>query len=155
MQCNDAGKSLIKKYEQCRLRAYLDTGGIWTIAWGHTAGVKQGDTCTQAQADQWFDDDLWWREQQVADLVDWDLDENQFSAVVSFVYNIGSGNFAKSAVLHAINQGDFDDVPMHMLAWDKDHAGNVLKGLQARRREEITLWETPPPEEIPQGLLTV
>jgi len=145
MRCNDAGLSIIKQFEGCRLSSYQDSGGIWTVGYGHTGTEVVPDlTWTQDQADAQLADDIVGRAETPIDtLVKYELDDNKYSALVSFVFNIGSGNFAKSAVLTAINAGDLDDAPTHMNAWVHDRAGNVDKGLVRRRSAEIELYETP------------
>lgn len=145
--CNQAGRELIKHFEGCRLKAYQDQRGIWTIGWGTTFNVVEGMVCTQAQADTWFDLHLEAEvEKPLNECLGYELDENQFSALCSFAYNIGIGNFKKSAVFRAINKGDFDDVPIHIAAW-KYADGKVLGGLEARRNAEIKLWNTPVPDD--------
>lgn len=145
MKCNVAGLAIIQQYENCRLTAYRDPGGILTIGWGHTGPeVVEGLTWSQEQADAQLAQDVTERAETPIDaLVGYDLDENQFSALVSFVFNIGSGNFAKSAVLTAINSGNLEDAPVHMSAWVHDHAGNLDQGLVLRRAAEVALYETP------------
>ena len=81
----------LKLFEGCRLQAYQDTLGVWTIGYGHTKGVKKGDTCTQSQADQWLKDDI---EKATHDLVvalPWvsTLDSVRFDALVNMSFNLG------------------------------------------------------------------
>ncbi|MGB6501632.1 MAG: lysozyme [Thermoplasmata archaeon] len=145
MNCNLAGIALIKKFEGCRLEAYRDGNGTWTCGWGATGpDVAQGLVWTQAQADARLLIDLHEKaEVPLEKLAAYELDPNRFSALCSLIYNIGAGNFEKSAVLEAVNAGDFEDVPDHMRAWCHDNAGNVVKGLVARREAEIELWDDP------------
>lgn len=144
-RCNEAGLAIIKDREELFLNAYLCPAKVWTIGWGHTRGVKPGMVCTREQAEAWLQEDIAVAEEAVDRLVDYHLSNNQFSALCSFVFNIGETQFAKSAVLRDINNGDFDDVPAHMALW-KFGGGQVLKGLIKRRRMEGELWEMPDPE---------
>lgn len=145
MNCNPAGIALLKEIEGYRSRAYLDTGGVWTIGYGHTRGVYQGMECTREQAEAWLREDLSDAEEAIDRLVEYELESNEFSALCSFVYNIGTGNFSKSAVLRCLNNGDFDEVPDHMRAWKYDNK-KIIHGLEVRREKEIALWNTPEPD---------
>ena len=96
MKINERGLSIIKQFEGCHLTAYKDPVGIPTIGYGHTAGVKLGQTITQAQADAYLAQDVGTAEKAVSrydDTYHWN--ENQFSALVSFTYNCGAGNLRK------------------------------------------------------------
>ena len=94
MRTSDRGIALIKSFEGCRLTAYLCPSGVWTIGYGHTAGVQKGQVITQAQADAFLASDLQKYEKYVTatGLV---LNQNQFDALVSFTYNCGNGNLKK------------------------------------------------------------
>src|SRR6185503_553193 len=128
-----AGLALIKSYEQCRLTAYAATEeekkqGIWTIGWGHILGVKEGDTCTEAEAEQFLRNDLEDAEGGVYSLVRQPLTQNQYDALVSLVFNIGRGNFASSTLLRKLNGGDYAGAALEFPKWNKQ-AGRVLGGL--------------------------
>ena len=138
----DAGRALIKKYESCRLTSYEDGAGIWTIGWGHTKGVTEGMTCTQEQADQWFEEDLAETTKAVDGLVPVTLNNNQFSACVSLAYNIGTGKFASSTLLQLLRQGNIAGAADQFPRWDKV-AGVPNDGLLKRRNEERQLFITP------------
>ena len=146
--CNPAGIALIKKYEGCKPGTYLDLSGIPTIGWGHTGPeVVLGLIWTQEQCDAALAADIETRaEEPINRLVNYELTPNQFSALCSFVYNIGQGNFERSSALICLNAGDFDAVGHAMSLWDKDHAGKVVNGLTARRSEEIALFNAPEPD---------
>jgi lysozyme len=151
------GLELIKSFEGCRLRAYLDSVGVATIGWGHTAGVKIGDTCTQAQADAWLQADLADSEEIVNRGVKVPLTQQQFDALVSFVYNIGpglpkkkdgflwlraldvDGNPERSTLLRKINAGNFTGAATEFPKWAKA-GGVVLPGLLRRRLAEQELF---------------
>ena len=139
---NQAGRALIQSSESFSNVAYPDpgTGGNpWTIAWGHTHEVKKGDTCTQAQGDQWFEGDLEFFENEVSSLVQVPLNDNEFSALVSLAYNLKPSAFRQSSVIKYVNAGAFAKVPAALMDYDHS-AGRVMPGLVKRRRAEGELW---------------
>jgi lysozyme len=143
MQTNRAGLSLIRQFEGLRLIAYVDAVGILTIGYGHTgADVKSGLVITQAQADKLLSDDLARFESGVGRLVTVPLNGNQFSALVSFSYNLGLGNLQSSTLLRLLNQHDYDAAAQQFPRWDKA-GGRPLPGLLKRRQAEQALFETP------------
>lgn len=109
MRTNQAGIDLIKRHEKCVLRAYQDPKGIWTIGWGHTGEVSDGDFWSQEQCDAALILDLGQAERSVSSYVTVPLNENQFSALVCFVFNTGSGQFFRSSALQRLNQGDYEN----------------------------------------------
>ncbi len=137
------GIDLITRFEGLELVAYADpgtNGEPWTIGVGHTSAaglpvVKKGMRITRAEALQILARDLGVFERGVAAAVKVDLDAAQFSALVSFAFNVGLGNLKKSGVLKAVNAERFDDVPRRLNAWNKA-AGRVLPGLVKRRAAE-------------------
>jgi len=134
-----AGIKLVKEFEGCRLKAYFDSVGIATIGYGHTKGVKMGDTCTQTQADAWLVEDLASAESDVERLVKVPITENEHAALVSFVFNLGGKNLAKSTLLVLLNQMKYDLAADQILLWDK--AGSRrLPGLTRRRIAERKLF---------------
>ena len=144
-QVNDAGMTLIKHFEGLKLIAYLCPAGIWTIGYGHTKAVKQGDKITEAEADQLLASDLLACGEQVEKYVRVPLNANQFAALASFVFNAGAGNLAASTLLRRLNNGDYDCVPSELCKWVK--ATNpttgrkvTLPGLVKRRAAEGQLW---------------
>ena len=90
------GQALTESFEGCRLVAYQDQNGVWTIGYGHTQGVAAGMTCTQEQAQAWLLEDIQWAVSVVNSQVTVSLTQNEFNALVDFVYNVGSGNFTSS-----------------------------------------------------------
>lgn len=136
---NAAGLALVKVHEGLRLESYQDTSGIWTIGYGHTKGVQPGDSISAEQAEQLLEADLMTAEQAVAALVKVPLTSNQFSALVSFVFNLGEGAFARSTLLRKLNEGGYALVPACLKAWIFDN-GRVLRGLVKRRAAEAALW---------------
>lgn len=144
MKLNDAGLDLIKSFESLRLEAYPDpgTGGEpWTIGYGHTGGVKEGDTCTEDEANQYLQTDLQKFCDGVCNLLTINLNDNQFSALVSFAYNCGLHNLKISELLKEINDSNFNHITVNFEAWD--HAGGrVMGGLLRRRHAEANLFLT-------------
>ncbi|MBS7541994.1 lysozyme [Ancylobacter oerskovii] len=141
---NDAGLALIKQWEGRRLTAYRDPVGVWTIGYGHTdaAGppaVKRGQKITEAQAEAMLRADLAQYEAAVEEAVDVPLSDNQFAALVSFCFNVGSGNFRASTLLKQLNAGDRAAVPGELAKWNRA-GGKVLAGLANRRAAEAGLW---------------
>lgn len=143
------GLFIIKSFESCRLVAYDDGGGVWTIGWGHTRGVKRGDTCTQAQADAWLLEDVTEAELAVHRLVKVPITQNQFDALVSFAYNCGADEDADtiaeglgdSTLLRKLNGADYVGAAAEFPKWNKDN-GVVLQGLVRRRAAEQNLFLT-------------
>ena len=141
-QINAAGRDAIKRFEACRLEAYRDAGGVWTIGYGSTRGVHSGMTITQAEAEQRFADDLAPAEAAVTHLVTVPLSDNQYAALVSFVFNVGSGTLKTSTLLRRLNGGDYASVPAELARFRFAH-GKPLKGLALRRAAEAALWTSP------------
>ena len=145
-QINDAGLALIKSFEGLKLTAYQDVAGIWTIGYGHTGNVTPGETITRAQADQFLLADLQSAETAVEKAVgNAATTDNQFGAMVSLTYNIGSGNFRESTVLREHLQGNAQAAADAFMMWDKSHVNGTLQvvpGLQRRRSAESALYLT-------------
>lgn len=137
----------IKRHEALRLRAYPDPGSRngepWTIGYGHTSdvfmAVKRGLEITEKQADAALEWDLEEAAGTVRSLVKVPLTENQFGALVSFVFNVGAGNFAKSTLLKRLNAGQYDAVPGELAKWVFND-GKRMAGLVNRRAAEAALW---------------
>lgn len=139
---NQKGIDLIKSTEGCKLKAYRDTGNVLTIGWGHTGpDVKEGLIWSQEQADAALKKDITKTEKDLLKLIKVDLNENQLSALVSFVFNIGIGQFKSSTLLKKLNAGDYEEAANQLLRWNKDN-GKVLNGLIKRRSWEKTLFLT-------------
>ena len=128
---------VIKEFEYCRLLAYPDSGKVWTLGWGHTKDVKQGDTCTQAMADAWLQFDVGWACAAVNHLVCPDLPQGVFNALVDFTYNVGTK--ALVAVAPYAVRKDYKRLCYALSLYVHDRAGNRLEGLVRRRRAEIDL----------------
>ena len=139
MKTGKKGLELIKHFEGCELKAYLCPAGVWTIGYGHTKGVKEGDVITAEEANEMLLAELDEYEGYVNNLVEVELNQNQFDAMVSWVYNLGGGNLKASTLLKVLNAGDYDGVPAQMLRWNKA-GGKVLEGLTRRRQAEADLF---------------
>lgn len=135
MQYSSDGERLTEGFESCRLVAYQDSKGVWTIGWGHTRGVQEGDTCTQAQADAWLLEDAQEAVDAVNRLVTVPLTQAQFDALVDFTFNAGQGNFASSTMLRLLNAGDTAGAQAEFDRWDIC-GGAHLAGLERRRQAE-------------------
>ena len=161
---NDVGLELVKSFEgipdgdptTVKIDPYLDPIGIWTIGWGHAIRVgadylrgKENRKAamdlypggiTKEQAEQLLRGDLMDACRDVESLVDVDLTDNQFGALVSFTFNLGRGNLAKSTLLKKLNAGDYSSAAAEFPKWNKA-GGKVLKGLVARRAAEAELFQ--------------
>ena len=145
MKLIEAGKALIKKFETCVLKAYIDAVGILTIGWGHTGrDVVPGLIWSQSQADQVFEDDTTSRSKVLAIYLDKvPTSDQQFSAMLSLMYNIGNNALRNSTVLRLHKAGNYKGAAAAFLMWNKgtvDGKKVVLAGLTARRKEEKALY---------------
>lgn len=135
-----AGEMLIKSFEKLALVAYLDEGDVWTLGWGHTQDVVEGDTCTTTQADEWFDQDTDVVVHSLAHTLLTNVTQSQFDALVSFTYNVGIGAEQHSTLLRLINRRKFVEAADQFLRWD--HIKGVISvGLLRRRQAEQALFE--------------
>ena len=140
MKISLEGLGLIKKFEGCELEAYKCAAGVWTIGYGSTKNVKEGDTLTQGKADYLLKHEMDEYEGYVNDMVKVDLNQNQFDSLVSWVFNLGPSNLSSSTLLTKINNKDWEDVPNQIKRWNKA-GGKVLQGLIRRREAEALLFE--------------
>ena len=140
MNTSQEGLDLIKKFEGCELTAYQDSVDVWTIGFGHTKGVEEGDEITQDEAEEMLASELDEYEGYIDDMVECDLEQCQFDALVAWVYNLGPTNLKSSTMLKRLNSNDLDDVPNQIKRWDKA-GGKVLAGLVRRREAESLLFE--------------
>jgi lysozyme len=148
MQINTKGLALIKEFESCKLRAYQDSVGVWTIGWGITqyengVEVKQGDQITLARANELLAWEVNLKSDGVSTLTNnQKLTSNQFSALVSFAYNVGLGNLKSSTLLKKVRINPNDpSIPAEFLRWNKAK-GKVLAGLTRRRQAEANLYKS-------------
>ena len=130
---------LIKYFEGFEDTAYLCPANVWTIGYGRTRNVKEGDRITEAQAERDLLEELEEFKHQVLHSVKVELTQNELDALTSWTYNLGVGNLNSSTLLKKLNTGDKDSVPSEMLRWNKA-AGKVLAGLTRRREAEAKLW---------------
>lgn len=137
MEYSKAGIQLTESFEGCRLKAYQDSRGIWTIGYGHTGSVLPGETCTQAQAETWLAGDIAWAGREVNRLVHVPLTQAEFDALVDFTFNCGAGNFDHSSLLELLNHNDHVKAATEFEKWDRC-AGVELPGLLRRRKAEAT-----------------
>ncbi|HXI88062.1 MAG TPA: glycoside hydrolase family protein [Parvularculaceae bacterium] len=140
LHINDAGLQIIEESEGLRLEAYQGPGG-WYIGYGHS-GASSGQKISQAEAVRLLREDVKGAEDYVRRLVTVPLNENEFSALVSFCFNVGGGNFGKSDILEKVNAGDRKGAADALLTHNKA-GGKVLDHLTKRREEERTLFLTP------------
>ena len=140
MNISVEGISLIKKFEGCELEAYQDSVGVWTIGYGHIKDVKQGDKINQDEAENLLEEEMPEYEGYVNDMVEVSLEQCQFDALVSWVYNLGPTNLSSSTLLKVLNEGDYDEVPFQIKRWNKA-GGKVLEGLTRRREAEALLFQ--------------
>ncbi|WP_277971769.1 lysozyme [Pantoea agglomerans] len=139
MNVSLTGLGLIKKFEGFRAEAYRCPAGVWTIGYGHTGNVKEGDTCTPEQADHWLQEDCLVAELTIGANVKTHLNQNQFDALVSFIFNLGSGNFVGSTLLKKLNVGDYAGAADEFGKW-VNAGGRKLPGLVERRAAEKALF---------------
>jgi len=142
MKTSDTGRKFIEQFEGCILHAYPDSGGVWTIGYGHTTAaggpaVHPGQVITKDQADQLLSNDLGKVETEVTNLVKVPLLQNQFDALVSFQYNTGA--LGRSSILVDINSNKFQAAADAMLAYNHVH-GVVVAGLTRRRQAERAMF---------------
>lgn len=139
MKTSNNGKELIKKFEGLRLQAYRCPAGILTIGYGHTRNVKEGDKITADIAEKLLDEDLISIERFLNSLK-LNINQNQFDALVSFIYNVGIGNFLKSTLLQKIKT-DPNDKTIEQEFMKYRFANKIeLTGLIRRRKEEVKLY---------------
>lgn len=135
MKTSQNGIDLIKKYEGCRLESYKCPAGVWTIGYGHTSGVTDGQKITQAQADAYLISDLEKFEKKVEKYnAKYSWTQNEFDALVSFAFNIGSID-----QLTANGTRERSVIAEKFILYNKA-AGKVLSGLTKRREEEKKLF---------------
>lgn len=139
MKISNNGIELIKYFEGCELTAYQDSVQVWTIGWGHTKQVYEGMVVTQKDADAMFLYELEEYEEYI-NRIKLPLEQHQFDALVSWVYNLGPANLVSSTMLKRLKSGDYWDVPTQIKRWDKA-GGEVLKGLTIRRAAEALMFE--------------
>ena len=145
MKTNKEGIKILHEFEDCKLKAYLCPAKVWTIGWGNTfyadgSKVKEGDKMTQIQADRLFEVILAKFESGVRNAIKVTLTDNQFSALVSFAYNVGLANFRGSTLLRKLNINPNDpSIGSEFLRW-VNKGSAFEKGLTRRRKAESDLY---------------
>ena len=140
---NQAGLDLIKSFEKLVLRAYQvkypGKTDVWTIGYGSTEGVHPGMVITEEQALEMLQNDLITAEEAVAKFITVALNDNEFSALVSFTFNCGAGNLQTSTLRKLLNAGNRKGAADQFLVWDKV-GGQAVDGLDRRRKAERALF---------------
>ena len=141
MTYSQACIDLVKRFEGCRLTAYADPIGKWTVGYGHTSNVSKGDAISQEQADAYLEMDLTQAAHAVNEGVRVPLTQGQFDALCCFVFNVGAARWLGSTLRRLCDQGDFAAAAGEFPKWV--HAGkNVLGGLVDRRAAELALFQS-------------
>jgi len=133
------GLDLIKHFESLQLKAYKCSANVWTIGYGHTKNVKEGDRISQDQANCFLMQDLYSVEQAIVRLVKVKLNQNQFDALCSLIFNIGISAFNKSTLLAKLNKEDYVGAAEQFRRWNKVN-NVVMAGLVRRRQAEEDLF---------------
>lgn len=139
MKISEAGIKLICKWEEFRPYAYVCPAGLWTIGYGHTGGVKPTDKIGLTQGEEYLRQDLATVE-KCLNALELELNQNQYDALCSLIFNIGTGNFLRSTMLKYLKAKQYDKASAEFLKWRKAN-GKVLKGLEARRKDEQELFD--------------
>ena len=137
MRTSPQGIALIKHFEGCETKAYQCSANVWTIGYGHTRGVREGDEITADKAEYFLLEDLKHFEGYVDRLVEVSLNQDQFDALVSWTFNLGPTNLKESTLLEKLNAGHYEEVPAQMARSN----GEILEGLKRRRAAEGLLWQ--------------
>lgn len=139
MKIGENGLTLLKRAEGLRLEAYKCSAGVLTIGYGHTKDVEKGMKISALQAEELLKQDLAWAEKTVND-EKLNLTQNQFDALVSFVFNVGAVRFRGSTLLKMIRVNPYSvNIPTEFGKW-KLAGGRVVPGLTARRKAETDLY---------------
>lgn len=139
MKISNSGLSLIKQHEGCRLKAYKDSVGVWTIGWGNTSHAKAGMSITQTQAEQFLKEDVATAE-RILNTMHINFTQGQFDALCSWIFNLGGGNFVSSTMCKYIQAGRKDiEITDQMVKW-VNAGGKPLLGLKKRRCKEANMF---------------
>lgn len=139
----DKAKELIKRFEGLRLKAYICPAGKLTIGYGHVIKEHESKEITLEDAERLLDIDCAVAMVRIRDLVKIKLSDNRMQALISFVFNVGVGNFASSTLLKKINTADWNGAAKEFLRWDKARVNGKMKalpGLTKRRKAEMELF---------------
>jgi lysozyme len=138
---NHTAVQIIKEEETLQLEAY-ELGGLWLIGYGHLMLEGEKDVITEEEADAFLREDLHWCEEAIERYVKVPVTLNEFSAMVAFCYNVGSGKTRGSSIVKRINGDDRPGAANAFLLWNRMN-GVVVKALANRRARERTLFLTP------------
>lgn len=141
MRLSEKGRGFIKTWEGFSLTAYQCSSGTWTVGVGHTKGVEEGDVISAQAAEDFLTKDIAWAENAVNLFVKVPLKQNQFDALVSFIFNVGREAFRTSTLLRLLNEKKYEEAAEEFLRWDKS-GGVVSLGLVRRREAERNLFES-------------
>jgi lysozyme len=147
MKISNEGLAFIRQWEGCKLEAYLDTGGVWTIGVGHIKGVKPGQKISQLEADEMLRMDI--EDHDISRFITAPTKQREFDAMCSLAFNVGMGGYRKdgtiipgfqhSTVLKRHNLGNRIGAANAFRMWNKDN-GRIVKGLVNRREAERKLY---------------
>jgi len=143
MKCSPQGRQHIRESEGCVLKAYQDQAGVWTIGVGHTRYAKEGMIIDTVKADQLLSLDLLESERAVNVHAKVPLTQSQFDALVSFVFNLGTGSLKKSTLLKKVNEKDYKGAAGEFMKWTKIRINGKLtesRGLTIRRNKERLMF---------------
>lgn len=136
---NNLNLDLIKEFEGLRLESYQDIGGIWTVGYGHTKTARPDMRITKAGAEALLRDDIRWVTEAIERFVSVPLNDNQYAALVSFIYNVGAGAFRSSTMLRHLNSKSYKLAGDEFPRWNKVK-GVEVRGLTNRRLKEQELF---------------
>lgn len=141
MQTSVVGRDLVKSFEGLKLKAYKDIVGVWTIGWGHTDGVYEGLDIDLEEAEDLLTEDLGKVERAIQILVKVPVNQNQYDALASFIFNVGVRAFRNSTLRRYLNEGDYWGAGDQFKRWNKA-GGRAVAGLTRRREAEAKLFNT-------------
>lgn len=135
----DAAKPLIREFEGLRLKAYRCPAGVWTIGYGHTSEVREGQEIDEVAAELLLDADLKYFQVQMAPAIKVPVTEGQAGAMLSFAFNVGVGSFRRSTLLRLLNEGKSLNAAYEFKKWTHG-GGRELPGLVRRREAEAAMF---------------
>jgi lysozyme len=142
MKTSVEGLALIKKFEGFSAKPYLCPAGRWTIGYGHVMTANERATYAsigEDWAERWLEADVVAAEHAVQQLISVPLEQNQFDALVSFTFNLGTGALQRSVLRRAINRAEKSAIPTQWMRWVRG-GGKKLPGLVTRRAAELALY---------------
>jgi lysozyme len=148
VQFSQRGREVTEASEGCKLRAYRDTGGVLTIGYGHTGGVREGQVITQAMAEDLLVHDLEYAV-GVVNKHALPCSQGQFDALVDFVFNVGPSQFLTSHLFKYHKAGEYEKAAAEFPKWKYDN-GKIVRGLVVRRVAERSLYTLQEPQEVHQ-----